>query len=184
MQTTEVFKRSYGDFAIRYEPGVANISNYVKRGYIEVSKEIPVFNPYQWFLLQRCLKGLKVYQEEELRYISKAKQSRIKKVHLHSIDVLNEYCQRAIITITNKLIVKHFRCMNDYSVPRAFLDCNETDPTFTVRFSFKELGITPKMVAGTLVSKSCLPWNYFDLTLNDDPRMIKLKKPQQDIDAL
>ena len=161
---------------------VAHVENFFRRPWVEIPKEKQFFNTYQWFLLQRCLKGLKVYDEEELAYFSQAKKQRITKVHLHSLDVLNEYCQRVIIALTNNLLVKHFKCIS-WGVQK-FIQCNETDQEFKVSLSFKDLGITPKMVATELVDKRCLPWNYFELTLHDDPRMIKLKQPSEPIDKL
>ncbi len=155
----------YGDFSIHYEKGVALISNHMHRDDTPVK---PEFNPYQRYLLKRCLNGLKVFSERQLYYLSKAKKERIERVHEHSIRELNLYCQEMLINLTNGLIVRFANCTHEYSIPRAFLECDYVDPDYTLELTPYELGITHKMIAIRLVERKCLPINYFRLT---DPRI-------------
>jgi hypothetical protein len=175
---------NYGDFSVHYRPGVANINSKVKREFVEMpeKEESEWFNSYQYFLFRRALYGLEVYSQEELRYISSQKKKRIKAVHKHVQQTLNVFKQKLLIQHTNGLLTKLFPNSEDIKV---FISTySDPDPDFICGVSMEKFGITKKDIAVELVEKKCLPYNFFELTVNDDPRMIKLKSPQGSIDAL
>lgn len=175
---------NYGDFSVHYRPGVANINSKVKREFVEMptDKENEWFNSYQYFLFRRALYGLEVYSQEELRYISSQKKKRIKTVHKHVQLTLNLFKQRMLIEQTNSLLSRLFPNSKDITVFVATY--MEPDPEFICTVPLDKFGITKMDIAKELVDKKCLPYNFFDLTVNDDPRMIRLKSPQDPIDAL
>jgi len=61
---------------------------------------------------------------------------------------------------------------------------SEPDPDFICSLPLEKFGINKKDIAKELVDRKCLPYNFFELTPNDDPRVAKLKSPQSPIDAL
>jgi hypothetical protein len=141
------------------------------------------FNPYQYFLYRRCLNGLNIYTPDELRHMSSQKKNRIKSVHARSIEVLNLLKQRVMIKITNKIILNFTgeeRSQDGFV--KDFLSHVEVDPEYSCVFTFEQLKIDRKMIALELVDKKCLPSNFSELTINDDPRMIKLRAPQEPLD--
>lgn len=181
---SEVRWTSCGDFSVHYRPGVANINSKVKREFVEMppKEESEWFNSYQYFLFRRALYGLEVYSQEELRYISSQKKKRIKSVHKHVQKTLNEFKQKLLINYTDRLLTALFP--NSEDIKLFVSSYSEPDPDFICSVSMEKFGITKKDIAQELVDKKCLPYNFFELTVNDDPRMIKLKSPQEQIDAL
>ena len=159
----------YDGFYIHEEKNSIHISPE-RREWIEKSK--PEFNSYQYFLYRRCLFGIEVYSNEEREYMKKEKKERIIKVHKHALEILNIFKQQQLIRITNSLVLRF--CRHD-SFVMDLVNTKEVDPEFNCNIEFKDLGISRKMIAGELVSKRILPYNYFQMTVNDDPRMKKIK---------
>ena len=145
-------------------------------------EETQWFNSYQYFLFRRALYGLEVYSQEELRYISSQKKKRIKAVHKHAQQTLNLFKQRMLIEYTNKLLTELF--FNSKEVKVFVSTYSEPDPDFICSLPLEKFGINKKDIAKELVDRKCLPYNFFELTPNDDPRVAKLKSPQSPIDAL
>lgn len=181
---TQLRWKNYGDFSVHYGKGVAVINNRSKKTWVEIQRkeENDWFNSYQYFLFRRCLYGLDVYSQEEMRYISSQKKKRILKVHRHSLDIINLFKQRIVVDYTNQMLDKLFP--NSPDAKLFISSCSEIDPDFQCTIPLEQLNITRKDIARELVSKKCLPYNFFELTIHDDPRMIKLKRPQEAIDAL
>jgi hypothetical protein len=175
---------NYGDFSVHYRPGVANINSKVKREFLEMppKEESEWFNSYQYFLFRRALYGLEVYSQEELRYISSQKKKRIKAVHKHVQETLNLFKQRLLIKYTDAFLTAVFP--NSKDIKLFISTYSEPDPEFICGVSMEKFGITKQDIAKELVDKKCLPYNFFELTVNDDPRMSRLKAPQTPIDAL
>lgn len=190
MEKTAVRKKdlirwtNYGDFSVHYRPGVANINSKVKREFVEMTpkEESEWFNSYQYFLFRRALYGLEVYSQEELRYISSQKKKRIKAVHKHVQETLNLFKQRLLIECTDAILTKLFP--NSKDIQLFVSTYSDPDPDFICGVSMEKFGITKKDIAKELVDKKCLPFNFFELTVNDDPRMVKLRAAQEPIDAL
>jgi hypothetical protein len=173
----------YGDFSVHFGDGVANIYNKVTRAYVVIKKENTGdswLNSYQYFLFRRCLFGLEVYSQEEMRYISSQKKKRILAVHKHAMEVINVFKQKLLTEKTNKILGKLLP--NSKSIQVFISVCNETDPEFDCSIPLEKLGACRMDIAKELVVQKCLPYNFWDLTLNDDPRMIKLKAPQEPLD--
>ena len=172
----------FGDFSVHFGDGVVNINNRSARNLTESSIAQVMdswLNSYQYFLFRRAIYGLEVYSQEELRYISSQKKKRIMHVHQHALDVINLFKQRVLSEKANRILGKVLYSSRDIKV---FISINETDPEFQCELKLESLGIQRMDIARELVEKKCLPYNFWDLTTKDDPRMIKLRAKQEPLD--
>ncbi len=183
---------NYGDFSVHRGTGYACINPHYKKEWREQDDLEIIFNDYQYFLLRRCIYGLAVYSKDELKYMNKLKIKRIVNTHRRAKNILNLFRQKVVsaqLEITIRQVIPKAK-LNE-SFWRDFLDSmlpaeedikiQETKPIeFTL--TFKDLGVDKRMIAQELIDNKVLPSKFWDLTIHDDPRMIRLKAPQQKLD--
>jgi len=123
--------------------------------------EIDQFTMYQNFLYRRCLFGLNVYTEEEVRTMHYDKKERIKKVHRRAQIVLNLWKQQ----ITNSYFNQFIRLKIEYKGAEEFLAVFQdvTDINFICKFDFKSLKITKEIIILKLMMEGILPKDFHQL---------------------
>ncbi len=171
------------DYSIHYrrENGCIHIDSHVKDPRGERTYEKDEFNPYQNFLYKRALYGLTIYTDDEIKVMRLNKRWKIEDRSRRAQDSISLYKQTAMNRIINRTFKKLFP--NVKLVNKFVKYTPEPDLAFICKLSFTDLGITKRMVVGILIEQNVLPHNFFELTLADDNRLIRLKpkkvKPEE-----
>lgn len=125
------------------------------------------FSAYQNFLYHRALYGLKVYEQSELKSMSKQKRTRIFKVHKRAQEVINTLKHEIVLERTNRLFAQLFP---KSSTVQELLQ--ETEPAVDVvnTSSFKDLNISKKDIIERFIKERILPPNFYQL--EHDPNFL------------
>lgn len=161
---------------------VVSVDNYgsPERSNRDQRSENFFLNSYQYFLYRRCLFGLDVYPKEEIELMGKFIKGRIMRIHYKSLEVLNLFRQRVLIAITDKLVRDMF---SQWTRAEFLLGRTEPHPKFKCELSFSSLGITREKIARELVDKTCLPSDFYSLTVLDDPRAKMLINAKESLNS-
>jgi hypothetical protein len=132
-----------------------------------INYEKDEFSQYQNFLYHRAIYGLKVYEETELKVMSKQKKSRIFKVHKRAQQVINLMKHEVVMVRTNRLFTVLF--------PKSSLVeelLAEQEPSLEVvnTSSFKDLNISKKDLVERFIKERILPPNFYQL--EQDPNFL------------
>jgi hypothetical protein len=178
-----------GEFVVHYEKGVANVYYKAPRRPKDAPREDLMdswLNSYQYFLFRRVLFGLEVYSREEIRSLSSQKKKRILAVQRRAGEAINLFKQRVLNEKSTSLLRRLFyfssKTESKDSLTKAFISIKETDPDFRCDLPLEHLGIRRMDIARELVKNNCLPYNFWNLTIKDDPRMTRLMAKQEPLD--
>ena len=118
------------------------------------------FSQYQNFLYHRAIYGLKMYEETELKVMSKQKKSRIFKVHKRAQQVINLMKHEVVMVRTNRLFTVLFPKSNLVEELLA-----EQEPSLEVvnTSSFKDLNISKNDIVERFIKERILPPNFYQL---------------------
>ena len=131
------------------------------------------FNSYQNYLYKRALYGLKGLPQEELEKMCSAKKKRVNNVFFRAQKLLNRHKHKITKNYFDDFLSSLFPNSN---VLRVLTSVNEIDDDHLNTLSFKELGIEKNDIANLFVEEGVLPKNFFELTIQDDPKFLpKLK---------
>lgn len=131
------------------------------------------FNNYQNYLYKRALYGLKGLPQEELEKMCSAKKKRVNNVFFRAQKLLNMHKHKITKNYFDNFLSSLFPNSN---VLRVLTSVNEIDDDHLNTLSFKELGIEKNDIANLFVEEGVLPKNFFELTIQDDPKFLpKLK---------
>lgn len=142
-------------------------SEYQLRGNTLNGKKYGVdsqLNNYQMFLYDRVMLGLYVYPKEEVQVMHWEKRKRILKVHKRAMQLINVWKQE----IVNKWSTAFFEAV----FPRTeftehFVKTQaDTDKDYSLKISFKELGVTKRQIIERLILEGILPANFYQLKTN------------------
>ena len=122
--------------------------------------DTPRYSPYQNFLYQRALYGLKIYTAEELRLMNKEKRKRIERVHKRTQNILNLWKQTKLIDFGKAIFGMFHNSTLAHDIMATY---NEPDPNFLCAVSFRELGINKEDVINKLLQNGLLPKNFYTL---------------------
>lgn len=132
-----------------------------------------IFNPLQKFIYSRALKGLKVYEKDEVIQLPERERKAIVINTIRCHRVLNVYKQRVLNHITNEFFQRYFP---DSKVAKIFYisNANYTTSKIKLDISFQDLDITKQDIAHVLFVKKVLPKDFYDLQYNERPDLSKL----------
>lgn len=139
-----------------------NIQLYGKKfkgkSYQEIDSD--AFNPKQQLLYRMALYGLAVYTPEEVAGLINQEKFQIIKMQKRAQHVINVWKH----DLTNEYIKKYFgKWFWNSDLAKEFTDEKYTDYSVVNNLSFKDLGITKRMIAEKLMEKNILPLNFFTL---------------------
>lgn len=129
-----------------------------KPKYQQIEKS--VFNAQQQKLYALSIYGLSVYNKEEIQKIPAEERSTIIKNYNKIQAFLNKWKQEIVEARTNKILLSIF---HNSKIIKKFCSINGYDNFHTDRHTFKELGLTQKVIAERLVKEGLLPTNFFQL---------------------
>lgn len=154
---------SYGDESkLRYVPykskELADIQQFGKAKYQQLNQ--PVLNRTQRKLYAEVLYGIKSYDPTELMALSHKDVLRITSVHRRVQHFLNRWKQEIMDSKVNHLLSKLFP---NSSTAKSMCSVKGYNRAYTVKYSFKDLGLSQETVASKLVEMGFLPKNFFEL---------------------
>jgi len=131
------------------------------------------FNSYQNYLYKRALYGLKGLSQDEIKKMCTAKKKRINNVFYRAQRILNVYKHKLTKKYCDDFLLTLFPNSN---VLRVLASVNDFEEKQLNTLSFKDLGIEKNDIANLFVEEGILPKNFFELTIQDDPKFLpKLK---------
>lgn len=151
---TDINKHKY----IPYNKLVQERQLEPKPKYQHVEKS--VFNAQQQKLYALSIYGLSVYNKEEIQKISPKERSRIIKNYNKIQVFLNKWKQEIVEAKTNKILLSIF---HNSKIIKDLCSIDGYDDSYIDRHTFKELGLTQKVIAERLVKEGLLPRNFFKL---------------------
>lgn len=154
---------SYGDDTksryIAYKSKeVADIQHFGKVKYQQLDQ--PVLNRTQRKLYAEVLYGIKSYEQTELMALTHKDVMRITSVHRRVQHFLNRWKQEIMDSRVNGLLSKLFP---NSPAARSMCSIKGYNRAYTVKYSFKDLGLSQEAVASKLVEMGFLPKNFFEL---------------------
>jgi hypothetical protein len=145
---------------------VAYESQYVKQvqltGNLKYQElETIVFNTTQQRLYAETLYGLKAFSKEEITAMPASKK-KIIFTHFNRVQrFLNRWKQEISNEKLNNFLTKLFY---NSTFIKSFCEVNEPSDSIKDKHTFRELGITKKMIVDKLISNNLLPKNFYQLT--------------------
>lgn len=154
---------SYGDESkLRYiaykSKEVVDIQHFGKAKYQQLDK--PVLNRTQRKLYAEVLYGIKSYEQTELMALSHKDVMRITSVHRRVQHFLNRWKQEIMDARVNNLLSKLFP---NSSMAKTICSIKGYNRAYTVKYSFRDLGLSQEAIASKLVEMGFLPKNFFEL---------------------
>lgn len=122
--------------------------------------EQPEFNRIQKQIYTQAVYGLKAYKNEEIMLMEPKNIEEIKHVHNKAKVIINNYKQEVASRLADSFLMKMFP---NSPVIKQMLGIQGADSALGTSLSFKDLKITPTMMAKKLVEFSVLPKNFFQL---------------------
>jgi len=123
--------------------------------------EPPVFNFKQQQIYSEAVYGLNIFTKEDLQKMPATKKSAILN-HFNKVQrFLNAWKQEIVSIKVDSFLLKLFPRS---SVIKHMVEIKGSDDTLKDKHSFKELGISKKMIASKLIEAKLLPKEFFKLT--------------------
>lgn len=120
-----------------------------------------VFNDVQQKLYTEAIYGLNVYTAKEQAELPKEKKVKIISTYTKAQYVLNKWKQQIVNQKVNSFLNSLFP---NSKLVKQVIDVNDFDKKHKDTHSFKELDLTPEMIANKLIKAGLLPNNFFNLT--------------------
>jgi len=120
-------------------------------------------NPYndkQDFLYKRVMFGLSIFEQQEIKEMHPEKRYRIIKAHKRTKKELNVWKQSIVKRSTDEFL----KLFPNSPLAQELINQSTTDPTFKLKFSFKELGVEKDAIVDRLHKVGILPNNFYDLS--------------------
>ncbi len=178
--------RYYEDFSIHFGDRVACINTHVvtERDSRPPKEDKDIyFNEYQFFIYNRCLKGLDVYTHWDRKRLIPGYARVIQERHIKCLEVTNLYKQEVLVEKTNHILTSYLERMKApqnspirNALRKEFIENPGTDTEFSCNFTLQELKITKKMLADKLILTGVLPKKFYEITIEDDPRYRRLAR--------
>jgi hypothetical protein len=127
------------------------------------------FNSYQNYLYKRALYGLKGLPQEELEKMCSAKKKRVNNVFFRAQKLLNVYKHKLTKKYCDSFLLSLFPNSN---LAKVLASVNDFEEEHLNTLSFKQLGIEKNDIANLFVEEGVLPKNFFELTIQDDPKFL------------
>lgn len=137
---------------------VDKIQKYGKVKYQPLEKR--PLNKTQQRLYSEVIYGLHYYEEEKVAMMTESKRRQIVDSYRKAQKVLNRWKQQLVNQTVNNFLLSLFP---KSPIVKQMVSLTSTDDEYIDNRSFKDLGITQKMVIEKLIEHQLLPNNFFKL---------------------